>query len=333
MSRRAASQSGIEKHFGELERERQARDEREARKQRAIDEGDLSDLDAPAENAPTHDGPTSAVRARRVAGERGVSGGGRSQRKGKKPLRPLTQTCSNCLKEFQIGPNVTADVSVCPYCGTDLPSKTKGRPKGPPTKRWTFEITSGFAALIANSQQSNAGTRKKAVGVRDFLQFWLDVRTEHFFSGERSTPAGWPHMWRQVGQKTRKPGKRGRDYKWGDREAIKIHELVECALLDALRAEGVDVGKGQRPRKSIPRGPAWKSELERITPTVNDIAMTGLGFFHTARFAFLSRFGPRLNPATEPIDYDENSTNTTEIALVVRELRTYSEKWRKGFES
>ncbi len=178
-----------------------------------------------------------------------------------------------------------------------------------------------------------AGEAPKKIGVCDFLQFWLDVHDEHLFSGESLTPAGWPHIWRQVGERQPKPvGKPGPHTKfdeWDGKAASKMHERIPYPLLRELEANGVDTGKYQRPRKSIPQGPARKSELKKIVPTVNDIAMTGLGFFHMARGAFLGPGGSLRNPDTEPIDYDMDSTNTAEIAMVVEQVRAYSKRWRK----
>ncbi len=66
MSRRATvAKSGIEKHFDDQLRERQAADERETRKQREIDDGNLADLDALEKIAQIDEGPTSSVRASR----------------------------------------------------------------------------------------------------------------------------------------------------------------------------------------------------------------------------------------------------------------------------
>src|SRR6202034_1774741 len=112
--------------------------------------------------------------------------GGRTYAKGGGPARSRTRKKPVWFcKVTGEGATPCTSRALCPH------KDSRGRPKGAPTELWTFELTSGFYEFIIKSQElQKAGKTTKNIGLRDFLQFWLEVRRGHLFSGEPSTPAG-----------------------------------------------------------------------------------------------------------------------------------------------
>ena len=238
------TESGIAKYFDAEAHGRKVANEREAEKQAAIAAGkiwDLDELEASAKRALIADssGPRSSVQARRIAGERGVSGGGSRSRKREYRKKKLREECHNC------GLRPAVDQNVC-SCGAPLDNAEDRI-----ARRFELWLYPDEADLLK---------RAKANGVKQ--SEWLDVLIlqQRLMPNFMATPDESKTYLQQYSDayhtapREKDDRRRGNSPRVSGGAAERVVVGLRRAQMEALQNLGVQLGStpGQRHARSSP---------------------------------------------------------------------------------